>query len=398
MQTDVAIAGYGDSYSSPGDEKAPIELSVESTRKALQDAGITREDVDGVITPRRPVADPQPQWSNVLADYLNIRPSYNTEVTSHGASIAGMLKHAAAAINGGFAETVLCVAGDSPEFVDMAERWRKLDSDPEFETPYGHFIPAIYAFVAQRYLHEYDVTKRDMARVAVEARKWGREHPKAAMFDRDPLTVAEVLDSPMITSPLRMLDCALWRKHGTGGAFVVTSADDAEALQEVPIYIRGAGEYDTHEHITGLLEYRGRDAAKADLTTLGGATAARQAYDQAGMTAADIDSLQIHSNFTHIGLIQLEDLGFCEKGEGGAFVRDGGIDADGGIPMNTNGGPLSFGQSSISPETIVEAVRQLRGEAFGIQLADTETTLVHMIGGVMSCHTVTILSTERGEL
>lgn len=394
MQTDVAIAGYGDSYSKEGDEKTPIELTVEAARTALNDAGVARDDVDGVITPRAPIADRRSQWNNIFAEYLNIRPQYNTSVTSHGASIGGMLKHAAAAINGGFAETVLCVAGDSPEFTNMAEEWRKLDSDPEFETPYGHFIPAIYGFAAQRYFHEFDVSREAMAHIAVEARKWALEHPRAQMYGKEPIDIDDVLESPMIASPLKLLDCALWRQHGTGGAFIVTTADRAESLQSTPIYIRGAGEYDTHEHITGLLEYE--DPAGADLTTLGAEEAGRQAYDQAGMGPDDIDTLQIHTNFTHIGLMQLEDLGFCEKGSADEFVANGGIDYDGGLPMNTNGGPLSFGQSSISPETIVEAVRQLRGEALGEQI-DAETALVHIIGGVMACHTVTILSTRRDD-
>lgn len=393
MNTDVAIAGYGDAYSESGNEKSPIELSVESTRSALQDADLSSEDIDGVLTPRAPVADRRSQWNNIFADYLNIRPSYNTQVTSHGASIAGMLKHAAAAINGDFAETILCVAGDSPEFVDMAEEWRKLDSSPEFETPYGHFIPAMYAFSARRYLDEFDVSREDMARVAVENRKWGTEHPKAEMTGKGRITLDDVLKSPDITSPLNLLDCAMWRKHGNGGAFIVTAADRAEKHQDTPIYIRGAGEYDTHENLTGLLEYQGR--AEADLTTLGTAEAARQAYEQSEMSPEDIDTLQVHTNFTHMGLIQLEDLGFCEKGAGGEFVRNGGIDFEDGIPMNTNGGPLSFGQSSISPESIIEAVRQLRGEALGLQVDDPESALVHIIGGVMACHTVTILSTRR---
>jgi acetyl-CoA acetyltransferase len=142
-----------------------------------------------------------------------------------------------------------------------------------------------------------------------------------------------------------------------------------------------------------LLEYQGSE--NVDLTTLGAAPAADQAYEQSGTGPDDIDTLQIHTNFTHIGLMQLEDLGFCEKGKGGEFVRNGGISFEDGIPMNTNGGPLSFGQSSISPETMVEAVRQLRGDALGLQVNDPESALVHIIGGVMACHTVTILSTRR---
>lgn len=397
METTSAIAGYGDAYSQQDDQKSSIELAFESTRKALDDASMKRDEIDGLLTGRRPIADQRPQWNNIFANYMNIRPRYNTEVTSHGAGVGGTLKHAAAAINAGMADNVLCVSADSPYHAgDMVEKVGEgLDADPEFEVPYGHLIPGMYALSARRYLHEYDITKEQMAKFSVEARKWGVNHPYAMLGDKGQITVDDVLESQPVASPLNLLDCAPWRRNGTGGAFIVTSADRAEGRQDTPIYIRGVGEYDTHEYVTGLLEYKGRDADKASLTKTGAREASRQAYAMADMGPEDIDILQLHSNFTHIGLLELEDLGFCQKGEGGKFVEEGGIDYDGGIPCNTNGGPLTFGQAGIVPDTITEAVRQLRGEALGEQVDDPETAIVHLIGGMCACHTVSILGTER---
>jgi len=398
MRPDVAIAGYGDAYSERDNQKSSVELAFESARKALDDASLERDQIDGLVTGRRPIADRRPQWNNIFANYMNIRPRYNTEVTSHGAGVGGTLKHAAAAIHGGFAEKVLCLSADSPYHAgDMVEEVGEgLDADPEFETPYGHLIPGMYALSATRYLHEYDVTKEQLAKFSVENRKWGTKHPRAMLGDKGEITVEDVLESQPIASPLNLLNCAPWRRNGTGGAFIVTSADRAEDRQDTPIYVRGVGEYDTHEYITGLLEYKGRDEDKASLTLTGAREASRQAYDMAGMGPEDMDMLQLHSNFTHIGLLELEDLGFAEKGKAGEFVEDGGIDYDGGLPVNTNGGPLTFGQAGIVPDTITEAVRQLRGEALGEQVEDPETALVHLIGGMCACHTVSILSTERG--
>lgn len=396
--TETAIVGYGDVKSTHDDLEAPMTLAVEAVRTAIRDASISKDEIDGVLTGRRPISDRQPQWNNILANYLNIRPTYSSEITSHGAGVGGTLKHATAAIAGGFAETILCVASDSPAHTnDMVEAAGEgLDADPEFEAPYGHFIPGLYAMIAQRYLHKYDVTREDMAQVAVEARKWGTRHPDAYMYEEGEITVSDVLSSRKVATPLNLLDCAPWDERGTGGACIVTTADRAEDLHEDPIYISGMGEYNTHEYLTGKLEYEKVQENEPTLTTHGTREAARQAYERAEMTPDDIDLVESHDNFTHIGLIGLEDMGFCEKGEAGKFVRDGGIDFDGGLPLNTNGGCLSYGQSGIQMDWLTEAIRQLRGEAKGVQVTDAEAAMVRFGGGMgFACNTVTILSTRR---
>jgi acetyl-CoA acetyltransferase len=268
----------------------------------------------------------------------------------------------------------------------------KLDSDREFEAPYGHFMPAIYAQKATRYLHEFDATKEDMAKVAVEARKWGKRHPEAEMYGEDELTIEDVLSSRPIASPLNLFDCAPYRTAGTGAAFIITEAERAEELQDKPVYITGSGEFNTHEYLSGLLEYRRDDGKDISFTRHGTSEAARQAYEMGGLTPDDIDVFELHTNFTHIGLIELEDVGLCDRGEAGTFVRNGGIDFNGGVPVNTNGGYLSFGQPGISMNPLVEAVRQIRNEALGVQVPNVTHALAHKAGGASACHSVNILS------
>lgn len=400
----TAIAGYGDVYSSVDELRHPRDLAFESVKKALDDASITHHEVDTLLTGRRPISDDSPQWNNILANELNIPTRHTTEVTSHGSGVNGALKHAKAAIEAGISEKVVVVIADTLGRVDNVVRsaGAELDADPEFENPYGHLIPAVYALLAQRYLHEYDdVSKRDMAKVAVEARKWGLNHPEAwaSWTEKEEISVKDVLDSPKVCTPLNLLDCAPWGMQGRGGAFVVMSAEEAERLQEKPVYLQGLGEWNTHEYINGKLEWTHAPPNEdgPTLTTTGGKEAARQAYETAGIGPEAIDVAELHTNFTHIGLIELEEMGFCEKGNAGEFVRNGGIDYDGGLPVNTNGGFLSYGQTGIAcvMDQMIEAVRQIRAEAVGEQVPEAETALVHGIGGMSACNTVSIMSTRR---
>ena len=209
------------------------------------------------------------------------------------------------------------------------------------------------------------------------------------------------MSSRFIAAPLRLWHCAIWGPGGTGGAFIVTTRERAEALSDHHIYILGSGECVTHEYVTDRLALRRSPLPLGDLpnlTTTGAKIAGQRAYEMAGLGPWDMDLVQTAGNFAHVPLMVLEDLGYCEKGGAGAFVDAGHVDFDGGdLPFNTNGGWLSFGQPGTScvVDSVVEAVRQLRGCALGKQVPGGKHALVHALGGMLACHSVTILGTER---
>lgn len=411
LDTEIAIAGFGDSYADENDVKTPLELAVEASVAAIEDASLEMDDVDSLLTGRPPFAnrgiggprrsETGVQWSNVLSTHLGIPTRHNTMITIHGAGANATLKHAWAAINSGFADTVLCVQSDAAGlFVNGVADIPKGDAELAFEYPYGPIMPSLYALLARRHMHEYGTTHEQMARVAVEHRKWGSRHPEAWAHGRGEITVQDVRDSRPIAEPLHLLDCAPLA-GGVGNAMLVTEADRAERLQDDPVYVRGVGEYNTHEKTIDKLALRGKPPNEdgPNLTTTGVKQASQQAYEMAGMGPDDMDLVETFTNFTHIGLILLEDLGFCEKGQAGEFVENGGIDFDGGLPFNTFGGLISFGQTAqAGMDMLTETVRQLRGEALGVQVPDAETGLAHGMGAALAgCSSIAILSTERGD-
>ena len=397
---EAAIVGFGDSYADRDNRKTPIQLAVEAIRTALQDAGLRKDDVRGLLCSRAPLADMRPQWNNILASYMKITPEYASEITVHGAGANAMLKHAAIAVISGLLDYVVCVSADAaPLFIDPVYDVPTLDCDPQFEYPYGPLIPAIYAQAACRYMHEYGITEEQMAKVAVCHQNWAVHHPKAAKGKKGPITVADVLNSRMIASPLRAWNCATWGPGGTGGALVITTAERARDMTDRPLYLLGFGECETHEYVTDRLALRQSHLPLGrlpNLTTTGAKVAAQRAYEMAGLGPRDMDIVEASANFTHVAMIMIEDLGFCEKGEAGRFVDEGHIDVGGDLPFDTNGGWLSFGQPGIScvMDPIVEGVRQLRGEALGKQVPGVKRALVHGIGGMLACNSVTILATS----
>jgi acetyl-CoA acetyltransferase len=402
LDSATSIVGFGDAYAD-GEERSPLELAASATADAIEDARISKSEIDGVLTGRRPFADMRPQWNNIFASYVNIPNRYSTEVTTHGGGVLGTLKHALAAIESGLAETVLCVQSDAVQTaVDQSELVPSIDADEEFEYPYGPIMPSLYGQIADRYLYETDATREQMAKLAVEVRKWGVRHPKAAMAGKDEITVEDVLESRPITSELNLYDCAPWGGGGggTGGALIVTASDRTDSFDTEPIYVRGVGEYNTHESITDRLALRGQkpNLPEPNITTTGAREAARQAYEMAGLEPADVDVVEASVNFTHMGLLLLEELGFCEPGRGGQFVEDGGIDFEDGLAFSTNGAWLSFGQPGISctMDLLVEAVRQIRDTALGVQVPDARTAIVQGGGGATSCNNVCLLSSADG--
>ncbi|MDP2661854.1 MAG: thiolase family protein [Dehalococcoidia bacterium] len=398
----AAIVGFGDSYADEAHKKTPLHLAAQATRAALQDAGLRKDDLDGLLTGREPSADARWMWNTIFAAYVKITPQYSTQVNIHSAGINAMLKHAAAAVHTGLAKHVLCVSTDAaPLWIDPVKITPEIDADPQFELPYGPIIPALYAQAARRYMYEFGITEEHLARVAVSAQDWAIHHPYAAKAKFGKITMETVMNSRMIASPLRLWHCAMWGPGGTGGAFIVTTSERAQDMTDHPIYILGSGECVTHEYITDRLALRSSLLPLGKLpniTTTGAKIAAQRAYAMAEMGPWDADIVQTAGNFAHVPLLMLEDLGFCEKGGAGSFVDAGHIDFDGGdLPFNTNGGWLSFGQPGTNcvGDSLVEAVRQLRGCALGKQVPGAKRALIHGLGGMLACHSVTILGTER---
>jgi len=401
----TAIAGYADAFvTDPRHYKTPLELAVEVSKGALRDAGLRTSNIDGLLTARAPMGDTRFQWNNILAQELRLAPKYSTEVTIHGGGPVSFVRHAAMAVMSGIVERVLCVATDSFPAPVRSARAHNIfwEADHWFDYPYGAYVPALYGLVAQRYVYEYGVKAEQAARLAVEERKWALRHPMAAMKDKGPITVEDVLESPLIATPFHLLDCAYFgRPFGAAGAFVVTSSEEARKLKGKPVYVLGTGELSVHDNIT--LRMHPSESRPPELwqtiTTSGGKEAAREAFKWASLRPKDVDIAEISDQFTYIGMLNLEDCGFCGKGEAGKFLEEGGADYGGRLAVNTHGGFLSFGQPGIAGDMnplMIEAIRQLRGEALGKQVKDARFALVQGHGGVMACHSVAILGNEMG--
>ncbi|MBC3191702.1 thiolase family protein [Pseudonocardia sp. C8] len=402
----AAIVGMGDAYATRDDRKDPMQLAVEATTAALADAGIGKDRIDAVFTGRSPWADKRSQWSNVFVSHMQMPVTLSSEITLHGAGLTSTIAVASQMIAAGRADYVLCLQSDATElFVDAVAMGAEADSDPQFEVPYGPTIPSLYAQAAHRYFHEYGVSEQDLADVAVANQRWGAHHPHAAKARHGEIDREKVLCSPYVATPLRRWMCSTWG-GGTGGALIVTSPERAREARD-PIHVLGYGSASTHEYLTDRMNMsHGRFAGLGEfpnLTHTASVEAARQAYASSGLTPGDIDMLQLSVNFAHMGPILMEDLGFAKKGHGIDPYREGRTGVDGDLPTDTNGGWLSFGQPGIScnMDSLVEAVRQLRGTALGLTPARRpRTVLVQGAGGMLAAAGVMVLSgsgNERGD-
>ena len=394
----AAIVGMGDAYASVRDRKDPLQLAAEATYAALADAGIRKDQVDAVFTGRSPWADKRSQWSNIFISHMQMPVTLTSELTMHGAGLNATVHVAAQMIAAGRAEYVLCLQSDATElFVDAIPMGAEADADPQFEIPYGPTIPSLYAQAACRYFHEYGITEQDLADVAIANQRWGMHHPHAAKARFGEIDRDKVLASPYVSTPLRRWMCSTWG-GGTGGALVVTSVEKAKSARR-PVYVMGYGSATTHEYLGDRINMRSCRypglGTFPNLTHTATAEAARQAFEMAGIARSEIDMAQISVNFAHMGPIIMEDLGFAKKGRGIDLYREGRTSVDGDLPTDTNGGWLSFGQPGIScnMDSYVEAIRQLRGEALGLQPAKRpRTVLVQGAGGMLAAGGVTILS------
>ena len=381
----VAIVGAADTEVGKLSHIGPTALCIDAARRALDDAGISKDQVDGLVTCNSMV-EPYMYHAEAMAEYLQIFPRYCISANAGGGTTFSTIQHAATAIVAGVCETVLVTMADCLRTGLSREQAKKMQSStghPEFETPYGATVPAFYALIARAHMDAYGTTPEQMAAVAVSGRRHAARNPAAQM--RELISVEDVLKSRMIADPLNLLDCSL--VSDGGAAIIMTSAERAAGFPHDPVYILGAGEGHSHEHISQA----------HSLTTSAAVASGRRAYKMAGLGPRDIDLAQIYDCFTPVVLIELEDLGFCEKGEAGAFVESGQTTLEGTLPMNTHGGMLSHCHPGNPGAmfSLTEAVAQLRRQAGARQVTDAETALVHGQGGIMSSHATLILGRER---
>jgi acetyl-CoA acetyltransferase len=380
----VAIVGAADTEVGKIPHMSATQLCIQAALRAIADAGISKDDVDGLVTCNS-MAQPYMYHAEAMAEYLQIFPKYCVSAGAGGGTTFTVLYQAAAAIAHGVCETVVISMADSLRTGLSREQAMVMQSSsghPQYETPYGSTVPGYYALVAQAYMHEYGATPEHLAGVAVTCRNHASLHPGAQM--REPITVEDVLASRLIADPLRLLDCSL--VSDGGAAIVLTSAERAKDLPHQPVYLLGAGEGHGHEHISQA----------HSLTTSAASDSGARAYAMAGLGPADMDLAQVYDCFTPTVLIELEDLGFCGKGEAGDFVAEGHAAIGGSLPMNTHGGLLSHSHPGNpgSMFALTETVTQLRHAAGERQVADAEVALVHAQGGILSSHCSVILGRE----
>lgn len=381
MAAKAIITGAVDTAVGKLEGSTSLGLQAEAAICAVADAGLTLGDIDGVLCAYS-FTEPHLMLSSVVSEFLGIAPSYSIAVQAGGATACAQVMQAAALVETGVCRHVLAICGDNRLTGMSRDKTVAALSEvghAQFERPYGISVPAAYALVAQRYMYEYGVTSEHLAGVAVAHRKHAMRNPKAQM--RQPITIEDVMRSKPIATPLRLLDCCLISDGAA--AIVVSAADAARDTRKRGVDILGAGQMNTHEHII----------ASPSLTDFGCKQSSAQAFGRAGVTPSDIDVAEIYDSFTITLLAELELIGFFARGEAGPAILGGALDIEGKLPCNTHGGLLSYAHSGAAGGMfhVVEAVRQLRGEAEGRQVRNPQLAFVHGDGGILSAHCSLVL-------
>jgi len=354
-----------------------LQLHAEAARNAIRDCGIDRREIDGFAAAgQSPVA---------VAHHLGLVPRWLDGTAIGGCSFLVHVRHAAAAIAAGLCQVVLITHGESGRSrVGAAPR----AADPaspggQFEAPYGVAgPPTMFPIGVLRYMKTFGLTHEQLASVAVAQRKWASRNPRA--LKREPITVDDVLASPLIAYPMHLLECCLVTDGG--GALVLTSAERAAAmgLQKPPVYVLGTGESAEAPMVSMMEDFTTSRAFRVS---------SAGAFAEAGIAPADADHLMVYDAFAHLPIYGLEDLGFVGRGEAGAFIAEGSTEPGGRLPMNTNGGGLSYTHTGMyGMFAIQESVRQLRGEA-AAQVPDVEVSVVQGVGGMFMSAATLVLGT-----
>ena len=377
LSRSVAIVGVAESDEiGRVENKSSLQHHAEAAYNALEDAGLSIKDVDGLLTAG---------FSTLtLAEYLGIEPNYTDTTFVGGSSFIIHIAHAVAAINAGYCEVALVTHGEAGRSARNRAGANLSEPGPQFEIPYGYIgAPINYAVAARRYMHEYgeDKTRQGMAEVAVATRKWALMNPKAYM--KDPMTFDDYHNSRWIAWPFHLFDCCL--VTDAGGAYVVTTAERARDLKKKPVWVLGAAE--GHDH--GII------SQMPDLTRTYARETGPSALKRSGLTHNDIDLAMIYDSFTYTVLVTLESLGFCGPGEGADFVKDQRTAPGGDFALNTSGGGLSYTHSGMYGMFLVlEAVRQLRGECGERQLDNPKISLMNGTGGSLSSTGTVIVAVD----
>jgi len=355
-----------------------IELHAEAARNAIADSGLTNADIDGVACAgQSPVA---------IAHYLGITPRYLDGTTVGGCSFMLHVRHAAAAIATGMCEAVLVTHGESGRSRVGAGGWRGGDAaslQAQFEAPYGPTgAPSMFPIGVLRYMKKYGLTHEQLANVAVVQRQWAADVPRA-MY-REPITVDDVLASKLIAYPMHLLECCLVTDGG--GALVVVSAERARDISDRPVYVLGTGESSETPMISQMEDFTTSKAFRVS---------AEKAFAEAEIARDDVDHLMVYDAFAHLPIYGLEALGFVGPGEGGAFIEDGNTAPGGKLPMNTNGGGLSYTHTGMyGMFAIQESVRQLRGTA-PAQVPDVKISVAQGVGGMFAAAGTLVLTNQE---
>ncbi len=381
----IVIAGVGETEQGKIPDKSSFHFLSLASKLAIEDAGIKKSDVDGLVTAFS-LVEHTFMHCTTFADYFGLRPRFFSSVAVGGATAVWMVAEAAMAIASGQAEVVLCVRGDNTlsgiSSSGMVALIREM-CHAEFEFPYGLTTPGGYALAAQRYLHDFGATREHLAAVAVTMRKHAALKENA--MNKEPLTVEEVINSRVIAEPLTKYDCSIISDGGA--AFIVTTEAKAKQLgiKNPLAYLWGMGQGYSHQYLTTL----------RDLNQIYNAidSSGQRAFQTAGIGPKDVDVAFLYDCFTITVLLELEGLGFVPKGEGGPFALEGRMEIGKDLPVNTHGGLLSQAHLG-AMHHVVEATLQLRGAAGPRQVKDAEVALVHGNGGIVSAHSTVVLGKE----
>ena len=374
----IAIVGVAESDYGRVPHMTEMQLHAQALQRALVDSGLRKEDIDGVFCSSHTLGMP----TVMLCEYLQLFPRYSDSTSIGGSSFEAHLNHVVAAIRSGKCEVALISYASN----QLSSRGRMIGTGtrpatiPEatYRSPYGNTLVGAYAMAARRHMYQYGTTSEQLAAIAVTTRMHASLNP-LAMY-RDVITVQDVLNSRMIVDPLHLLDCCV--VSDGGGVILVTTEERARDLKQPPIFVLGSSESHTHAQISQM----------PHLTVTAATTTAPRAFSEAGVTPGDIDMAMIYDSFTITVLLLLEDLGFCKKGEGGAFVQEGRISLGGQLPVNTDGGGFSSNHPGMRGIfLIIEATRQLRGQCGPRQVENAKLAVAHGSGGLLSSQATTIL-------
>ncbi len=381
----VVIAGVGETEQGKIPDKSSFHFLSEASKLAIEDAGIKKDDVDGLVTAFS-LVEHTFMHCTTFADYFGMNPRFFSSVAVGGATAVWMVAEAAMAIASGQAEVVLCVRGDNTlsgiSSSGMLALIREM-CHAEFEFPYGLTTPGGYALAAQRYLHDWDSRREHLAAVAVTMRKHAADKENA--MNKDPLSIEDVLNSRVIAEPLTKYDCSIISDGGA--AFIVTTEDKAKELgiENDLAYLWGMGQGYSHQYLTTL--------ENLDQIYNAVERSGEKAFTTAGIEPRDVDIAFLYDCFTITVLLELEGLGFVPKGEGGAFALEGRMEIGKDLPVNTHGGLLSQAHLG-AMHHVVEATLQLRGDAGCRQVEDPEVAVVHGNGGIVSAHSTVVLGNQ----